>query len=82
MIIAKGTGINVRNVIQVQMNASFTLDGYTPSVFAYDTRCSDLPLTGCYNVSVYNAQSLTYGAHILNITMLDYLGPGNTDGYS
>ena len=81
MIIAKGTGINVRNVIVFQMNASFTLDGGPPSVFAYswDTRCYDGALTDCYNVSVYNAQSLTYGAHILNITMLTYYqDPGNT----
>ena len=36
----------------------------------------------CYNISVYNAQSLTYGAHILNIAMVSYLGPGNIwDGY-
>jgi hypothetical protein len=83
MIIAKGTGINVHNVIQTQMNASFSLDGDSPSVFAYswDIRCytggGDGPF-GCYNASVYNAQSLTYGAHILNITMLSYIGPGNT----
>ena len=78
MIIAKGTGINVRNVIQIQMNASFTLDGGPPWVFVYswDTWCYDGGFTGCYNVPVYNAQSLTYSAHILNITMVSNLDLG------
>ena len=63
------------------MDASFALDGGSPSTFNYpwDTRCYEYS-SGCYNTSVYNAQSLTYGAHILNITMLSYLGPGNTFG--
>jgi hypothetical protein len=81
MIIAKGTGINVYNVIRLQMVANFTLDGGPPSAFSYswDTRCFMLGgPTGCYNISVYNNQLLTYGTHNLNITMLSYLGPGDT----
>lgn len=60
------------------MNASFTLDGGTPTAFVYswDTRClgDQGSPTGCYNTSVYNAQSLNYGTHMLNITMLLYAG--------
>ena len=60
------------------MNASFTLDGGTPTAFIYswDTRClgDQGSPTGCYNTSVYNAQSLNYGTHMLNITMLLYAG--------
>ena len=79
MIIAKGTGINVYNVIRAQMDASFALDGGSPSTFNYpwDTRCYG-DSSGCYNTLVYNAQSLTYGAQVLNITMLTYQSPGNT----
>ena len=80
MIIAKGTGINVRNVLRLQMNVSFTLDGDPPSAFTYawDTQCYTGAPTGCYNISVYNAQSLTYSAHILNITMLSAIGTNLT----
>jgi len=68
------------------MNSSFTLDGGPSSAFAYqwDTRCWSFNcLTGCYNTSVYNTQSLTYAAHTLNITMLSYPGPNTwNNGYS
>ena len=78
MIIAKGTGISVYNVIREQLNLSFTLDGgpSTAYVYSWDTRCysaSPGSPSGCYNTSVYNAQSLSYGPHTLNITMFTYL---------
>ena len=84
MIVAKGTGINVYNVIQQQMNTSFAVDGGPPSSFVYswNTRCCDPPSgpTGCYNTSVYNNQALSYGAHTLNIQMFSYLGPNSYPG--
>ena len=84
MIVTKGTGINVYNVIQQQMNSSFTLDGGPPSLFVYswEARCCDPPSgpTGCYNTSVYNNQGLSYGAHTLKIYMFSYLGPNSYDG--
>jgi hypothetical protein len=78
IIATKGTGIDIYNMIRTQMNASFTLDGGSSSIFAYswDSRCWGDTSSGCYNMSVYNAQSLTFGAHYLNITMLSYGGPG------
>jgi hypothetical protein len=80
MIIAKGTGINVYNVIRAQMDANFALDGAPPSAFTYDweSQCYTRDPDGCYNMSVYNTQSLTYGTHVLNITMLTYQSSGNT----
>jgi hypothetical protein len=85
MIAAKGTGITVYNVIRTQMNCSFILDGGSSSAFVYpyDPRCYQRNVNGpwgCYNSSFYNAQSLTYGAHTLNITLLTYLGSQNFIG--
>ena len=64
------------------MNTSFTLDGGSSSAFVYswDSQCYSQDPDGCYNTSVYNNQSLTYGAHTLNITMLLYTGPNTFEG--
>jgi hypothetical protein len=75
MIIEKGSGIDIYNVIREQLNMSFTIDGGSSSIFTYstDNGCYlGVPGDGCFNKSVYNAQSLTYGTHVLNITMLTY----------
>ena len=62
------------------MDANFALDGAPPSAFTYDweSQCYTRDPDGCYNMSVYNTQSLTYGTHVLNITMLTYQSPGIT----
>ena len=41
MIVVKGTGINVYNMVRTQINSSFTLDRGPPSPFVYswDTLC-------------------------------------------
>jgi hypothetical protein len=87
MIVAKGTGINVYVVIREQMNTSFTLDRGLSSAFVYswDARCLEYQYdvggpTGCYNTSVYNAQSLNYGTHTLKIALFSYLGPNSYEG--
>jgi hypothetical protein len=78
MITEKGSGIDIYNVIRQQLNMSFTIDGGSSSIFAYsgDNGCFyNVTLEGCFNKSVYNAQSLTYGTHVLNITMLSSPNP-------
>jgi hypothetical protein len=67
MIVAKGTGIKVFNAIYEIINITFTLDRGSSSASGLQT-CRPW----CYNTSVYITQSLTYGAHTLNITMLTY----------
>ena len=71
MIVAKGTGIDVYNVIRTQMNFSFTMDGGSPSEFIYswDKQCFGDTSVG----SMYNSQSLDYGTYTLHITLLSYL---------
>jgi hypothetical protein len=84
MTFAKGTGINIHNVITVQMNCNFSLDGGSSSAFVYSPvpGCFSDVTSGCYNASVYNSQSLSYGAHTLNITLLSYLGSNTVHGYT
>jgi hypothetical protein len=74
MITVKGTGINVYTVVQLEYNISITLDGGSP-LFQFrplNGSCFNIynqTVPPCYNVSIYNVQSLTYAAHTLNIAM-------------
>jgi hypothetical protein len=78
MITVKGTGINVYTVVQLEYNISITLDGGSP-LFQFrplNGSCFNVynqTVPPCYNVSIYNVQSLTYATHTLNIAM--YSGP-------
>jgi hypothetical protein len=85
MIIEKGSGIATYSVIRLQLNLSFTIDGGSSSISTYsaDNGCwLNSPLDGCFNISVHNAQSLTYGTHVLNITMLTYSQDSRVDSPS
>jgi hypothetical protein len=50
-----------------------SLDGALPIFFTFHDglQCYDFArgLQGCFNYSTYNAQSLSYGNHVLDITM-------------
>ena len=74
IIVEKGTGINIYNVIYKNHNLSITVDGGSSSSVVYDgSRCWWTPApANCYNTSVFSTQSLTYATHTLNITLLSY----------
>jgi hypothetical protein len=50
-----------------------SLDGAVPTFFTFhdDLQCYNFPLglQGCFNYTTYNAQSLSYGSHVLDITL-------------
>ena len=69
-----GSGITVYNVILGQFNASFAIDGGSPQLYVRDNSCFDQSPLGCYNISVYNVQSLSFENHIVTIVLLDYSG--------
>lgn len=75
-----------------------SLDGALPTLFSFhdDLECYDFArnLQGCFNYTTYNAQSLSYGDHLLDITIftpsnaslfpysdyfLDYVAINDTD---
>jgi hypothetical protein len=77
IILEKGTGINVYNVIRAQINISFTVDGgsSSPYIYAWNHSCVGGPAPqGCYNTSVYNVQSLTDTVHLLNMDIFTFQG--------
>ena len=79
IITVKGTGIQLYNVIRAQINISVTVDtGSSRQYSISNSSCYNIKTPtaaqGCYNMSVYNLQSLTFGVHSLGITMLSYLG--------
>ena len=67
-----GSGITVYNLIWGTVNASFAIDGGSSQSYVHDRSCYDMSPPGCYNISVYNAQSLTFDNHILNIALFSY----------
>jgi len=83
-----GTGINVYNVIREQLNISITVDENLPSTFVYSNTSCFVPEIGsthpqgCYNVSVYNNQSLPYANHTLTIDMFTYIYSDISDALS
>jgi len=67
-----GSGITIYNRLYDAVNASFAIDGSSPQSYVDDVSCNQRSPPGCYNISVYNAQSLTFDNHILNITLFNY----------
>lgn len=64
-----GSGITIFNMIFDHVNASFAVDGGSSQSFLHDDSCMR---HFCYNVSVYDIQSLTFANHLLDIATFSY----------
>jgi len=65
-----GSGVTVYNVIRSSITVGITIEGRSSTYsFADDNSCLNNTNSGCFNTSIYDAQSLPYGDHNLSISM-------------
>lgn len=68
----KGSGITIYVVLRSSIHIGINLDGALASTFKWvdDNTCLHATSPGCFNYPIYSAQSLEYGDHNVELSML------------